>query len=220
MEPARLKFPIVRARSEHAPFLARIILAASRSHLARGPFDFALDLDDTELLAIIERMMLGDLVSNCHFSRFLVAEAEGRPVGALAAFDPAEKDMPPLSVALEAACGALGYSGRHIAGILERIHVLDACFPPADPDTWTIEWVGVDEAFRRRGICRQLLAAILADGAHHGCHSAQVSTYIGNDAAAAAYLDAGFVTSQEHRAPELQAVLGVPGLMIMRRSLA
>ncbi len=219
MEPARLQLSIARARPDHAPFLARVILAASRSHLARGPFDFALDLDDAALLAIIERMALGELASNCHFSRFLVAEVEGWPVGALAAFDPAEEDLPPLSAALEAACEALGYSSGRIARIMARIHTLAAYFPPADPGSWTIEWVGVDEAWRRRGICRQLLAAMLAEGVRRGCRLAQVSTYIGNDAAAAAYLDAGLVVSREHRAPQFAEVLGAPGLLIMRRSL-
>lgn len=217
--PARLTASIVPARPEHAPFLARIILAASRSHLARGPFDLALALDDRELLAVLERMTLGSLVCNCHFSRFLVAEVEGLPAGALAAFDPAEADLPPLSVALQAACGALDYGNRRIARVLARVHVLDTCFPAVDPGTWTIEWVGVGETYRRRGICSQLLTAILAEGAHRGCRLAQVSTYIGNDAATAAYASAGFLASREHRTPEFQALLGAPGLLIMRRSL-
>lgn len=218
-QPVRSTVSIVHARPEHAPFLARIILAASRSHLTRGPFDPALDLHDGDLLAVIEHMTRGDLVSNCHFSRFLVAETNGQPVGALAAFDPAEADLPPLSAALEVACAALGYGGQEIARMLARVHVLDTCFPAADPGTWTIEWVGVDESHRRRGICRQLLAAILAEGAHRGCRLAQVSTYIGNDAATAAYLDAGFLASREHRTAEFHALLGAPGLLIMRRCL-
>lgn len=217
--PARSTASIVHARPDHAPFLARIILAGSRSHLSRGPFDLALGLDDRDLLAVLERMALGDLVSNCHFSRFLVAEAEGMPVGALAAFDPAEEDLPPLSAALEAACTALGLSSREIARALARVHVLDTCFPAAYPGTWTIEWVGVLEVHRRRGICSQLLAAILAEGTHRACSLAQVSTYIGNDAAAAAYASAGFLASHEHRTPEFQALLGAPGLLIMRRNL-
>lgn len=216
---ARSTASIVRARPEHAPFLARIILAASRSQLPRGPFDLALALDDRKLLAIIECMTRGALVSNCHFSRFLVAEAGRQPIGALAAFDPAEPDLPPLSAALEAACGALGCDSPNIARVLARVHALDACFPAADPGTWTIEWVGVHEICRRHGICRQLLVAILAEGARRGCRRAQVSTYIGNGAATAAYLGAGFLASREHRTPEFEALLGVSGLLILRRSL-
>jgi len=218
-QSARPTASIAPAKPEHAPFLARIILAASRSHLPRGPFDLALDIDDAELLAIIERMTLGDVVSNCHFSRFLVAEAAGGPVGALAAFDPAEADLSSLSPALETACRALGLGSQRIDRILERVHVLDTCFPSAEPGTWTIEWVGVDATYRRRGICHQLLTAILAKGAHHGCRVAQVSTYIGNEAATAAYMSAGFLASREHRTPELASLLGTPGLLIMRRNL-
>jgi translation initiation factor 4G len=217
--PARPTASIAPARREHAPFLARVILAASRSHLSRGPFDFALSLGDGELLALIERMTLSDFVSNCHFSRFLVAEADGLPLGALAAFDPAEADLPPLSAALEAVCAALGHDRGSIARMLARIHVLDPCFAAADPGIWTIEWVGVEASHRRHGICRQLLAAILAEGARRGCHRAQVSTYIGNDAAAAAYARAGFLSVSEHRTPAFEALLGAPGLLVMRRGL-
>jgi translation initiation factor 4G len=217
--PVRPPVSITHARREHAPFLARMILDASRSHLPRGPFDLALDLDDKELLAVIEHMTCSDLLSNCHFSRFLVAEAEGMPAGALAAFDPAEDDLPPLRAAIEEACSATGHGRQKLARVLAGINVLDTCFPTAAPGTWTIEWVGVDEAYRRRGICTRLLAAILTEGTHRGCRLAQISTYIGNDAAAAAYASVGFLASREHRTPELQALLGTPGLLIMRRSL-
>ena len=75
MVPAEIS--IVRAKPDHSPFLARTILAASRSHLPRGPFDVALGLGDMELLAIIERMTISDHVCNCHFTKFLVAECGG-----------------------------------------------------------------------------------------------------------------------------------------------
>lgn len=218
-EPVRSTASIVPARPEHAAFLAGVILAASRSHLPRGPFDLALALDDKSVLGVLERMTAGDVVCNCHFSRFLVAEADGMPVGALTAFDPAERGLLPLSAALEQACGVFGLGSSEIARALARVHVLETCFPPADPGTWTVEWVGVDEPRRRSGICTKLLAAILAEGAHRGCRLAQVSTYIGNDAATAAYASAGFLASCENRTPEFQALLGTPGLLIMRRGL-
>ena len=213
------KASIIQATRAHAPFLARTILAASRSHLPRGPFDFALDLPDTELLTAIERMALGDLVCNCHFTRFLVAEIAGTPVGALAAFDPGEDGLPPLGAALLDACSALGHSRQKLATIAARIEALERCFPRAAPGTWIIEWVAVAEPYRRHGICGQLTDVILAEGAGRGCREAQISTYIGNDAAAAAYARSGFVATHEHRSVDLEDMLGVPGLWVMRRDL-
>jgi len=213
------KASIIKATRAHAPFLARTILAASRSHLPRGPFDFALDLPDTELLTVIERMTLGDLVCNCHFTRFLIAEITGAPVGALAAFDPGDDGLPPMSAALLDACSALGHSRQKLATVAARIEVLERCFPHAAPGTWTIEWVAVNESRRRHGICGQLTEAILAEGAGRGCREAQISTYIGNDAAAAAYARSGFVAVREHRSVDLEDMLGAPGLWVMHRDL-
>jgi len=213
------KTSILHATRAHAPFLARTILAASRSHLPRGPFDFALDLPDTELLTAIERMTLGDLACNCHFTRFLVAEVAGTPVGALAAFDPGEDGLPPLGAALLDACSALGHSSRKLATVAARIEALERCFPRGAPGTWIIEWVAVAEPYRRHGICGQLTYVILAEGARRGCCEAQISTYIGNDAAAAAYARSGFLAAREHRSVDLEHMLGVPGLWVMHRDL-
>lgn len=213
------KASIIKTTRAHAPFLARTILAASRSHLPRGPFDFALDLPDTELLTVIERMTLGDLVCNCHFTRFLIAEITGAPVGALAAFDPGDDGLPPMSAALLDACGALGHSSQKLAAVAARIEALERCFPRAEPGTWTIEWVAVAEPHRRHGICGQLTEAVFAEGARRGCREVQISTYIGNDAAAAAYARSGFLAAREHRSADLEDMLGVPGLWTMRRDL-
>lgn len=210
---------IVRAKPDHSPFLARTILAASRSHLPRGPFDVALELGDMELLAIIERMTVSDHVCNCHFTKFLAAECDGEPVGALAAFDPAEAQLLPLDAALCDAYSSLGHDEDNLTHVMARIDALGRCFPRAEPGTWIIEWVAVDEAHRRHGICNQLMQAMLADGVRSGRRTAQVSTYLDNDAAITAYERAGFRALREHRDPACAAVLGVPGLLIMRCDL-
>ncbi len=146
-------------------------------------------------------MTLGDLACNCHFTRFLVAEA-------LAAFDPGEDGLPPLGAALLDACSALGHSSRKLATVAARIEALERCFPRGAPGTWIIEWVAVAEPYRRHGICGQLTYVILAEGARRGCCEAQISTYIGNDAAAAAYARSGFLAAREHRSVDLEHMLG------------
>lgn len=213
------KVSIVRATPGHAPFLARAILAASRSHLPRGPFDIALGLGDADVLDILEWMTLSDLVCNCHFTRFLVAERDGKPAGTLAAFDPGEAGLLPMSTALSDAYCGLGHDKGALVRVMSRVEALHRCFPPAQPGTWTIEWVAVDEAHRRHGICSQLMQAILVEGAARALRAAQISTYLGNDAAITVYERAGFRTDREHRDPAFAAVLGVPGMLTMRRDL-
>lgn len=213
------KVSIVRANVDHSPFLAKVVLAASRSQLDRGPFDLALQAEESDLLDILEWMILSDLVSNCHFSKFLVAEADGRPVGALAGFDPGESDLFPLGAALADAYSNLGYNEDELPTVIERVDVVSRCFPPARPGTWVVEWVAVEEGHRSRGICRELLREIFSVGADRGLQSAQISTYLGNHSATAAYAKAGFVVDTERRDPGFEALLGVPGMVTLRCAL-
>ncbi len=210
---------VVPATPDHSAFLAQVVLAASRSQLARGPFDVALRLDDRDVLDILEWMTLSELVSNCHFTKFLVAEIDGEPAGALAAFDAAETDLLPLGAALSDAYSGLGHDETGLAEVMNRIEALRRCLPTAVPGTWTVEWVAVDAVHRRRGICAALMRAILAKGAARGLREAQISTYTGNDAAIKTYERAGFRIESERRDPQFSAVLGVPGMITMLRNV-
>lgn len=211
---------IVEATVDHSPFLARVALAASRSHLDRGPFDIAFQVDEAELLDILEWVVLSDLVSNCHFSKFLVAEADGEPIGALAGFDPGESDLLPLGAALADAYSGLGYDEAELPAVMARIEAMNSCFPPANPGTWIIEWVAIEPSHRRLGVSGKLMREILAVGADRGVRRAQISTYIGNDHATAAYEKAGFQVETRRRDQEFKALLGVPGMVTMRCDLA
>ncbi len=210
---------IVPANVDHSSFLARVVLDASRSQLDRGPFDIALRLDELEVLDILEWMVLSDLITNCHFSKFFVAEADGKPIGALAGFDPGDPDLFPLGAALSDAYCSLGYRESELPAVVERVHVLGRCFPPASPGTWIVEWVAVDAVYRNRGVCGQLLREVLAAGADQGLRKAQISTYIGNVGATTAYERAGFEIDAVRRDPGFEALLGIPGMLTMQRDL-
>jgi len=210
---------IVEATVDHSPFLARVVLAASRSQLKRGPFDIAFQIDEAELLDILEWAVLSDLVCNCHFSKFLVAEADGEPIGALAAVDPGEPDLMPLGAALSDAYCGLGYDEAELPAVMARIEAVSTCFPPANPGTWIIEWVAVEPSHRGRGVCGLLMARILAMGADRGLSRTQISTYIGNDSAVAAYEKAGFQVETRRRDQGFDSLLRVPGMVTMRGDL-
>ena len=217
MDTSRLS--IVDATVDHSQFLARAILAASRSQLDRGPFDIAFQTNETELLDILEWAVLSDLVSNCHFSKFLVAEADGEPIGALAAFDPGEADLLPLGAALADAYSGLGYDEAELPAMMARIEAMNSCRPPAKQGTWIIEWVAVEPPHRGIGICGQLMEKTLVVGAGRGLKRAQISTYIGNDNATTAYEKAGFRVETRRQSQEFQALLGVSGMVTMRGDL-
>jgi ribosomal protein S18 acetylase RimI-like enzyme len=210
---------ISEATPDHSPFLAEVILSASRSQLERGPFDIALGLEGRDLLDILEYMSLSDFVGNCHFSRFFVAEVSGEPVAALSAYDPGESGLMPLGAALSDAYTALGHDEEKLPSVLQRIEAVQRCLPPAQPATWIIEWVAVEKAHRRQGIVGPLLQEALASGAQRGLRRAQVSTYVGNEAAIGAYAKVGFHIHCERHDRDFEALLGVPGMVTMVREL-
>lgn len=210
---------ILEATPDHSPFLARVILWASRSHLERGPFDVALGLDTPDVLDLLEYMCLSDLVGNCHFSNFLVAETSGEPVAALAAYDPGDSGLSPLGAPLSDAYSALGYDEDKLPVVLGRLEAVQRCLPRPQPGTWTVEWVAVEKSFRRQGIVGHLLQKALDTGGHRSLQRSQVSTYVGNQAAIDAYAKAGFSIDRERRDPALEDLLGVPGMVTMMRAL-
>jgi ribosomal protein S18 acetylase RimI-like enzyme len=207
------------ATVDHSTFLARVVLSASRSQLKRGPFDLALRLGEDEVIDILEWMVLSDFVSTCHFSKFLVAQVDGEPIGALAAFDPAEKDLLPIGAAISDAYIGLGYNEADLPDVMARVEAMNSCIVPASPGNWTVEWVAVEESYRGLGVCGQLLAGILAKGRERGMNTAQVSTYIGNDRALSAYKSAGFEIDCKRRDQKFEKLLGVPGMVTMRCDL-
>ncbi len=207
------------ATEEHSTFLARVVLSASRSQLKRGPFDIALRVEEEEVLDILEWMVLSELVTSLHFTKFLVAEIDGEPVGALAAFDPGDEDLLPVGAAMTDAYAGLGYDETELQAAIARVEAMSRCIPPAKPGSWTIEWVGVEKNYRGLGVCGQLLREALANGAKRGLKTTQVSTYLGNSSALSAYKSAGYEVDSKRHDERFQALLGVPGMVTMRRDL-
>jgi ribosomal protein S18 acetylase RimI-like enzyme len=60
-------------------------------------------------------------------------------------------------------------------------------FHPDEPAQLYIDNLGVAPAWQRRGIARQLVAAMLEKGREHGCEAVWVGTETDNDAANALY---------------------------------
>src|SRR3990170_7530078 len=90
---------IVEATPGHAPFLAWVTLAAFRSQLERGFWDFMLDGDEAHKLRYLEALATTEQRHWVHYSTFLVAEVDGRPASALCGYIAEELGGPTLRVA-------------------------------------------------------------------------------------------------------------------------
>jgi translation initiation factor 4G len=210
---------IVPAREEHIPFVAWVQLAAARSHLPLGTWDFYVGGSEEECLRYLETLAATKARHFAHYTNFLVAEVDGRPAAGLSGYFEAEHGMGALAIGMEEANAKIGRSaGEHAAG-WQRAGSIAHCTPEHPERAWIVEWVATAPEFRRRGLIDALMAEILERGRQRGASVADIGVYIENDPAQRAYEKAGFAVVGEKRHPEFQAVYGSPGIRFLRRSI-
>jgi translation initiation factor 4G len=206
------------ARIDDAPFIAGVLLSASRGHLPRGPWDLALP-DAIERDAVLARVASGAERSWCHQSVFHVAEVDGVTGSALCSFRADADDEPALRAAVAAAFAAARIGPERLAAVVPVFATFSRCIPPFEPGAWIVENVGTRPALRRRGLVARLLDDALERGRRAGCTTAQISCLLGNDPAQLAYESAGFRVVEERKDPAFEELLGTPGFSRMTVSL-
>jgi ribosomal protein S18 acetylase RimI-like enzyme len=205
------------ARADDAPFLAWVMLAASRSHLRRGAWDLTFDGSDEVCLGHLRTMLLAEPPTFCHHQGFAVAEVDGRPAAALAGYDPGRVAEP--GAAVNDALRRAGWSEAQVAASDARFAPFLTCVPDQRPGVWVVEWVATRPEHRRRGLVDALLGEMLAAGRRQGYRHAQISVLIGNTAAEHAYAKAGFMLERDRRHPAFEAAMGCPGIAQLGRAL-
>ena len=206
------------AEQSDATFLAWVVLAAARSHLEKGWFDIPLGRSERECLDYLRRLTLTTTRSWWHYSRFRIADVDGRAGAALCAFR-AGDGYPLSQAALVEAARSLAWSDDEQEAMWSRGAYLFTCLMESNDDLWTIENVATVPELRKRGLARALLDEALADGRSQGFPRAQITFLIGNDEAERTYSSAGFTFDDERRHPDFQAAVGAPGLRRFVRDL-
>jgi len=197
------------ARPDDAPFLAWLILAAGRSHVERGVWEVILNLSERDCLKFLELLTITKIPHLFHYSCFLLAETESRPVGGLSGLDPDILGYPKLMEALPEVYEKLGKTaGGTTPKIIDSI-------PPYVKGAWVIESVATVPEFRRRGVVDRLLDEILDLGRERGFRQAQLSIYMGNTPAQRAYEKHGFRLLDEWPDPYFEKEIGAPGMARM-----
>jgi ribosomal protein S18 acetylase RimI-like enzyme len=209
------------ARATDVPFLGWVMLAASRGHLARGAWDVYVGGDDErQVLGLLEQLACQTTRSFCCWDGFLVAEVDGTPAAALSGYDPGAPGMAnPDPAIVEAAGAALGWREAERQRADARLEPFVTCVTVPPPQTWVVEWVATDPGFRRRGVVHELLLAIVEAGRRRGFRRSQITLFIGNSAAQAAYERVGYAIADEKRHPQFERLIGSPGLARMTRNL-
>jgi ribosomal protein S18 acetylase RimI-like enzyme len=210
---------IRRADSSDAGFLAWVTLSAARGHLARGLWDLIIGADGAGCLDYLRRLAVAEPRSLYHYESFRIAEVDGVPAAALCGFDARDA----WSVVGEAMANVqrdLGWTESDAAASYQRVGPIWAsCMPPDIGADFVIENVATLAQYRRRGLVQALIDDVLRVAGQRGCRLAQITTYLGNDAARLAYERSGFQVLDEKRCGELERVLGVPGFLRLTREL-
>jgi len=215
--------PIRRANSNDVKFLAGVMLSASRSHVARGMWDLIIGADQAGCLDYLARLAIAEPRSLYHYESFLIAEVEGEPAAALCGFEIGSKSSDGWALVGEAMSNVqrdLGWTEADVAASYQRVApIWKACMPPDIGADFIIENVATLPEYRRRGLIGDLMDAVLEAASGRGCRLAQITTYLGNDAARSAYEKSGFRILDEKRCSEVQEILGVPGFVRLTREL-
>lgn len=210
---------IRQGRREDAAFLAGVMLAASRAHLARGPWDVILGGSEAECREYLRRLALAEPPSLCHYASFLVAEVDGRPAAALSRYHIPSGGWALVGAAMAQVQRQLGWTEAAAAAARQRAGPVVACTPPEIGADWGIENVAARPEHRRQGLVQMLLAAACKEAAAQCGRLAQIVTAIGNGPAVAAYQRGGFTLRDETRCAGFAALFGSPGLVRLVRKL-
>jgi len=205
------------AEPRDAAFLGWASVAAARSQLARGWFDIVLERDNSFVMEFAKQLALASAKSWWHWSRFEVAEIDGKVVSAMCGFaDSAAYEL--SGAAMAEASERMGIDKREQVQLWPRGAFIVSATTSED-GAWTIENVATLPEYRGYGVTEALLAEELDVARAAGFKRAQISFLIGNDRAEKTYAKAGFSFAEEKRAADIEAAMGVPGIKRFARDL-
>ena len=213
---------IRRATERDLDLLTWVMLAASRSHLDRGIWEYLNASDEAATLSFLRRLATTETVHLMHHSLFLVAELDDEPGAAMCAYDSSTQGFDVLTPELAAATAAEGIDaeepeyGRR-SGVLLGGFVTEDPGPPGP--RWVIENVATKPEMRRKGLVDALLHQLLGHGRERGFEHAQISVLIDNVRARRAYLKAGFEPIAEVRSEDWSREIGCPGSELLLQPL-
>ena len=207
------------ASSDDADFLAWVMLHASRAQVQRGIWDLIIGGNEAQCIAYLRQLALAQPRSLCHSENFLIAQEDGKSAAALACFEVRPDAWTVVAQAMNSVQKELGWSEAEVRASRQRMAPLWPCFLVEVGADWCIESVATRPSFRRRGLVNGLIARALDLGRERGCKLAQITTFIGNVAAIAAYEKCGFRIAEEKSCEHMTALLDVPGFVRLLREL-
>ncbi len=207
-----MQLSIRRATAKDSKFLSWVILEASHSHLGDnyGLWNLVFPESEEDRVNYLEKLILSNHVSFCHYSLYLIAEVNGEPTAALAGFDPGlVTDDNFINAIVDVLPKPM------INPALSRMAPYTTCLIEPDKDSWVIDMVAVKPGYIQLGLCKKLLKTSLKHGLEAGFNKSEILILIGNLAAQKLYEKLGFRTVEEKKHPEFEKALNCPGVARM-----
>ena len=199
-----------------------VMLAASRSHLDRGIWEYVNASGEEATVSFLRRLATTETVHLFHRSLFLVAELDGEPGAAMCAYDSSTQGFEVALPEIAAATAAEGIDADD-PDYVRRSGVLLSGFVTEDPGPpgrrWVIENVATKPEMRRKGLVEALLHQLLGAGRERGFEHAQISVFIDNERARRAYVKAGFESLIEQRSDDWRREIGCAGTEMLLQPL-
>jgi translation initiation factor 4G len=211
-----------RATDKDLDLITWVMLAASRSHLDRGIWEYLNASGEAATVSFLQHLATTEAVHLFHRSLFLVAEFNGEPGAAMCAYDSSTQGFEVALPEIAAATAAEGIDAED-PDYVRRSGVLLSGFVTEDPGPpgrrWVIENVATKPEMRRKGLVDALLHQLLGAGRERGFEHAQISVFIDNERARRAYVKAGFESLTEQRSDDWQREIGCPGTEMLLQPL-
>ena len=198
------------ATTDDVDFIAWVMLAASRSHLPRGLWEYIYDWDESTTLEFLRRLAVTDDVHVFHHSLFVIASVDDIPAAAMCGY---EADTQGIAVAMP----SIGTIGMELGmtmddAFMRRATAVGAVTPEVAEGSWVVENVATRPEFRRRGLTQALLEHVLDRGRSRDLALSQIAVFLGNSPAREAYIRAGYELKDERRDAVFEADMGCPGV--------
>ena len=207
------------ARIDDAPFIAWVMQEAARSHLAIGIWDVVFPGPDEQRLKALEALNSTEIIHFGHWSRFLVAQVNGKNAAALSAYEPIRHGKEKIGQAIAESFATMEKSNEELAEVPKLFASIRSLGYVNHDGFWIIEWVATLPEFRGRGLINQLLLEVLEKGRTQGFKDAQIGYILGNVPAKNAYEKVGFKHVKDYCHPDYEKVFGTPGMASMNLKL-
>jgi ribosomal protein S18 acetylase RimI-like enzyme len=211
---------IRKGREDDAEFLGWVMLAASRGQVPRGIWEYLFEWPGDKAQEFCRRICTSEKRHWNHYEMFYIAEVDGQPAAALCGADPVVNGLGAFQPVLMEVAGELGLDMDDADLLTQRTNAVMGITPEYVEGAWLVENVACLPQFRRQGVVDQLLKHALDQGREQGFRAGQLTVFIDNIPAIAAYQRVGFELDIELRNAEIERDLGFPGVFRMLCPLA